>query len=65
MPEERKLLIEWTALERPIWGVILTGNSKCGKSSLVSVIKAGFGGNHVNDGVTYPGLSEKFSTVHA
>ncbi|ELX11470.1 site-specific recombinase, DNA invertase Pin like protein [Janthinobacterium sp. HH01] len=66
-----KLLIEWTAaifqrpLERPIWGVILTGDSKCGKSSLVSVIKAGLGGNHVNDSVTYPGLWEQFSTVHA
>jgi hypothetical protein len=71
VPEERKLLIEWTAaifqrpLERPIWGVILTGDSKCGKSSLVSVIKAGLGGNHVNDSVTYPGLWEQFSTVHA
>jgi hypothetical protein len=71
VPEERKLLIEWTAaifqrpLERPVWGVILTGNSKCGKSSLVSVIKAGLGGNHVNDSVTYTGLWELFSTVWA
>jgi hypothetical protein len=71
VPEEQKLLIEWTAAifqrpqERPVWGVILTGNSKCGKSSLVSVIKAGLGGNHVNDSVTYTGLWEPFSTVWA
>jgi hypothetical protein len=68
---ERQQLIEWTAAifqrpeERPIWGIIATGNSKCGKSSLVSVIKAGLGGNHVNDSVTYTGLWENFSTVWA
>lgn len=71
VPEERKLLIEWTAaiiqrpLEKCIWGVILTGDSKCGKSSLVGVIKAALGGNHVNDSVTYTGLHEQFSTVKA
>jgi len=71
VPEERQQLIEWTAAifqrpeERPIWGVLATGNSKCGKSSLVSVIKAGLGGNHVNDSVTYTGLWENFSTVWA
>jgi len=71
VPAERQQLVEWTAAmfqrpeERPIWGVIATGNSKCGKSSLVSVIKAGMGGNHVNDSVTYTGLWENFSTVWA
>lgn len=71
IPEERQLLTEWIAaifqrpLERPVWGVILTGDSKCGKSSLVSVVRAGLGGNHVNDSVTYTGLWEGFSTVDA
>lgn len=71
VPEERKLLIEWTAaifqrpLERPIWGVILTGDSKCGKSSLVSIIKAGLGGHHVNDTLSYTDLWKEFSTVWA
>jgi hypothetical protein len=69
--EERQQLIEWTAAifqqpeKRPIWGIIATGNSKCGKSSLVSVIKTGLGGNHVNDSVTYTGLWANFSTVWA
>jgi hypothetical protein len=71
VPEEQKLLIEWTAaifqrpLERPVYGVILTGDSKCGKSSLVSVIKAGLGGNHVNDTLSYTDLWKEFSTVWA
>ena len=71
VPEEQKLLIEWTAailqrpLERPIWGVILTGDSKCGKSSLVSVIKAALGGNHVNDTLSYADFWKDFSTVWA
>lgn len=71
VPEERQLVIEWTAamfqrpLERSNWGIIFTGASACGKSSLVSVVKAGHGGNHVNDTVTYTGLHEQFSTVPA
>jgi hypothetical protein len=69
VPEEQKLLIEWTAaifqrpLERPVWGVILTGDGKCGKSSLVATIAAAHGGRHVNDSVDYTGLWEGFSTV--
>jgi hypothetical protein len=71
VPVEQKLLIEWTAaifqrpLERPLSGVILTGDSKCGKSSLVSVIKAGLGGHHVNDTLSYTDLWKEFSTVWA
>ncbi len=71
VPEERQLLIEFTAaifqrpLERPIFGLILTGDSKCGKSSLVSVIKAGLGGNHVNDTLSFTDFWKDFSTVWA
>jgi hypothetical protein len=71
VPEERKVVIEWAAaiiqrpLERSNWGLIFTGESACGKSSLVGVIKAALGGHHVNDTVTYTGLHEQFSTVLA
>lgn len=63
---ERRLLVEWSAAmlqrprERPIWGVILTGDSKCGKSSWIAVLKAALGGNHVHDDVKYPDLWDHF-----
>lgn len=71
VPEEQKLLIEWVAsifqrpLERSVWGVILTGDSKCGKSSIVEVIKAALGGKHVNDSASYTDLWKEFSTIWA
>lgn len=67
--KDRNTVIMWLAdiiqnpLRRPMWGVLLTGDSATGKSSLIRLVRLALGERHVWSDNTYTPAFARFSEV--
>lgn len=67
--EERKTVLQWLAhiiqrpMERPQWGLLITGDGGTCKSSLMRLVRAALGGRHFYSKNDYTEAHQRFSQI--